>query len=110
MKIDKKLKLTFLITQRSLGNKVTSYLQSKGIENYFSFYGKGSASSAILDYLGIGESEKDIIVYPSSEQDAKLIIGNIKDSEYLKNTIVFTVPVKGISSLNALDIFLKEAN
>lgn len=108
MKLDKKLKITFLITERAIGGKITDYLKSKGIEDYFLFYGKGSASTAILDYLGIGESERDVILYPSSEENAVAIIENIKDSEYLKNTIIFRIPVKGISSISALNHFLKE--
>lgn len=108
MKVKKKLKFTFLITNRELGVKITDYLKSKGIENYFSFYGKGSASTAILDYLGIGESEKDIIIYPSNEEDSKLIMESIKNSEYFKNTIAFRVPIKGVSSMNILNHFLKE--
>ena len=108
MKVKKKLKLTFLITNRGVGTKLTDYLRDKGIEHYFSFYGKGSANKAILDYLGIGETEKDIIVYPSSDEDSSLILDSIKNSEYLKNTIAFNVPVKGISSIDVLSVFLKE--
>ena len=108
MKVKKKLKFTFLITKRDLGMKITEFLKNKGIEHYFSFYGKGSANTALLDYLGIGESEKDIIIYPTSEEEAILIMDSIKNSEYFKNTIAFRVPVKGVSSLNILNYFLKE--
>ena len=108
MKIKKKLKLTFLITNRDLGTKLTDYLKSKGIDMYFSFYGKGSASTALLDYLSIGQNEKDIIIYPGSEEDSKLIMEAIKNSEYYKSTLLFRIPVKGISSLNILNYFLKE--
>ena len=108
MKVNKKLKLAILITNRDLGIKLTNFLRTKGIENYFSFYGKGSASLALLDYLGIGESEKDIIVYPSNEDDSKLIMESIRNSEYLKNTIAFVIPVKGISNVNILKHLLKE--
>ena len=108
MKVNKKLKLAILITNRDLGIKLTNFLRTKGIENYFSFYGKGSASTALLEYLGIGETEKDIIIYPSNEEDANSIMENVKNSEYFKNTIAFIVPVKGISNMNALNHFLKE--
>lgn len=108
MKKQKKLKLMFLITNKELVNKVTDYLKSKGIETYFTFYGKGSASVSVLEYLGIGESEKSIIVYPSSEVESNIIMESIQNSEYLKNTIAFKVPVKGISSINILNYFLKE--
>lgn len=108
MKIEKKLKFTFLITERSLGDKINKYLTSKGFDKYFSFYAKGSATSAILDYLGIGETEKDVIIYPSNENDALKIMNYIKDSDFIKNTIIFRVPIKGISSFKSLEYFLKE--
>ncbi len=108
MKVEKKLKFTFLITDRDEVNKIINYLKEKGIDNYFSFYGKGSASSSLLEYLGIGEVEKDILIYPSNESDACLIMESLKNSDHLKNTIVFRVPVKGISSMKSLNYLLKE--
>ena len=106
----KKLKLTFLITERSQGNKINKFLKERGFDKYFLFYAKGSATSNILDYLGIGETEKEVIVYPSSENDALKIMSYIKESEFLKDTIVFRVPVSGISSLKSLEYFLKEVS
>ncbi len=107
MKVQKKLKFTFLITNKEYGTKIVEYLKNKGIENYISFYGKGSASASILEYLGIGERENDILIYPSNSTDANLILEYIKESEYLKNTIAFIVPVKGISNMNVLNHLLK---
>jgi len=106
MEKKRKLKFTFLITERS--NKISKFLKDKGFDKYFLFYAKGSASSNILDYLGIGETKKEVLVYPSNEEDAILIMDYIKESEFIKNTIVFRVPVKGISSLKSLEYFLKE--
>lgn len=110
MKEKRKLKLNFLITERSLGNKVSKLLKEKGFDKYFLFYAKGSASSNILDYLGIGETEKEVIIYPSNESDALKIMECIKNSEFLKSTILFRVPVSGISSLKSLEYFLKEVS
>jgi len=108
MKLEKKLKLTFIIAEKSIGSKVNKYLESKGYDKYFSFYAKGSASSVILEYLGIGETEKDVIIYPSNEVDAIKIMDYIKESEFIKKTLLFRVPVSGISSLKSLECFLKE--
>lgn len=108
MKVDKKLKLTVLITERDIVNKVTKYLENVGANKYFLMYAMGSASSSILDYLGIGETKKDILIYPCSDEDSLKIMEAIKISEFLKNTIAFRVPIKGISSLDSLKYFLKE--
>jgi hypothetical protein len=37
-----------------------------------------------------------------------LIIKSLRNSEYLKDVIAFRVPIKGVSSMNALNYFLKE--
>ena len=108
MRVDKKLKFTFLIIKREVSNKVVNYLNNLGVVDYFSFYGKGSASVAILDYLGIGESENNIIIYPSNEEDSKKIMNSLKESDLLKDVMAFRVPIKGISNINALNYFLKE--
>jgi len=105
--MEKKLKFTFLITERSLGNKINKYLKEKGFDKYFLFYAKGSASSTVLEYLGIGETEKEVIIYPSNEKDSISIMNLIKGSEYIKDTIVFRVPISGISSFKSLEYFLK---
>lgn len=110
MKVKKKLKFTFLIVNRDASNKVVNYLSDAGFRDCFSFYGKGSASVAILDYLGIGETENNVIVYPSNEEEALLLMESIRNSEYLKDIIAFRVPVKGISSMNALNYFLREGD
>lgn len=108
MKVDKKLKLTVLITERDSVIKVTKYLKNVGADKYFLMYAMGSASSSILDYLGIGETKKDVLIYPCSDEDSSKIMEAIKISEFLKNTIAFRIPIKGISSLDSLKYFLKE--
>ena len=108
MKVNRKLKFTFLITERSLWRKFSKYLESRGFDKYFSFYAKGSASSTILEVLGVGESEKIVVIYPSNEEDSVNLMECIKESEYIKNTIVFRVPVSGISNMRSLEYFLKE--
>ena len=108
MKVKKKLKFTFLIVKRDVSSKVIGYLQDAGFKDCFSFYGQGSASVAILDYLGIGETENNVIIYPSNEEEAGVLMESVRNSEYLKDIIAFRVPVKGISSMNALNYFLRE--
>lgn len=110
MRVNKKLKLTVLITERDMAPKITKYLKNVGVDKYFLIYALGSANSSVLDYLGIGETKKDVIIYPCSEDDSSKIMEAIKISEFLKSTIAFRVPIKGISSLDSLKYFLKEAD
>ena len=109
MQVKKKLKLTFILVKRDIASKVTDFLGELGYKDYFSVYGKGSASLAILDYLGIGETENALLIYPSNEEDSQTIMNQLRISEYLKYIIAFRVPVKGISNMTALKHFLKES-
>ena len=107
MKIEKKLKFNFIIMDRMLESKFIKFLKNHGYVKYFMFYGKGSASSDILDYLGMAESEKVILVYPTNEKDSYKLFEIIENSEYLKHCLAFKCPIKGISSKKSLDYFLK---
>ena len=69
-----------------------------------SFAGTGTAHSQVLDYLGIGESEKVIILSLIPVSDEELIMREIrtKISLYLVGRgISFTVPLTGISEIVA---------
>ena len=108
MEEKKKLKFTFMIVNRNHEKKFLKFINKQGYEEYFLFYGKGSASSAILDYLGIGETENTILVIPSNEKDAYKLLDIVSNSEFLKYVMAFVVPIKGISSKKSLDYLLKE--
>jgi len=106
MKDDRKLKITLILANRGCSKKIVKELRDKGFSTYFSFYGKGSASSSVLEYLGIGETEKDILLYPLGEKGSNMLMESIRQSEYLKELIAFRVPIKGISNIKALNYLL----
>lgn len=106
MKDDRKLKITLILANRNASKKIVKELNNQGFNTYFSFYGKGSANSAILEYLGIGETEKDILLYPLGEKGSIRLMECIRNSEYLKELIAFRVPIKGISNIKALNYLL----
>jgi len=105
---DSKLKFNFLIVNREIEKKLIKFLNRKGYNKYFLFYGKGSANSSILEYLGIGETENTILVFPLNEKNSIMLFEDITNSEFIKHTIAFRIPIKGISSKKSLDYFLKE--
>ena len=68
------------------------------------FAGVGTARSAVLDYLGIGETEKAVVFSLFPESDEELILQQIQEqmSLYLVGKgISFTVPLSGISEIIA---------
>lgn len=68
------------------------------------FAGRGTARSQVLDYLGIGETEKSVVfsLFPESDEDAILREIRTQMSLYLVGRgISFTVPLSSVSEIVA---------
>lgn len=97
-------KLLVSIVNHSDGEQLKTILDECSIALSLSFDGTGTARSAILDYFGIGETEKTIVLSLFPESDEDLIIKEIrtKMSLYLVGRgISFTVPLTGVSEIVA---------
>ena len=67
--------------------------------------GRGTASSDILDYLGIGESDKDIDFTVLSQAKAKRVLKNMDKKMQLYipgNGVAFTIPLCSFAGMTAL--------
>ena len=70
----------------------------------FTFAGTGTAHSAVLDYLGIGQTEKSIMLSLIPETDEALILREIRQKMTLYRVgrgISFTIPLSGVSEIVA---------
>lgn len=70
----------------------------------YTFAGRGTAQSAVLDYLGIGETEKAVVFSLFPESDEEIILREIREkmSLYLVGRgISFTVPLSAVSEIIA---------
>lgn len=70
----------------------------------FSFAGTGTAHSAVLDYLGIGQTEKAVLVSLIPETDEDIVLREIRQKMSLSRVgrgISFTIPLSGISEIVA---------
>lgn len=88
--------------------------RSKSFEQFFSdsktplllwTNGRGTASSDILDYLGIGESDKEIIFTILSKNKARRLLRNMDHKMQLYipgNGIAFTIPLCSFAGATAL--------
>lgn len=57
-----RIKLLAAILDRGQGAKAVELLTSEGLRLLYGVPGKGTASSEMLDYLGLGETEKELIL------------------------------------------------
>ncbi len=93
-------KLLVSIVNSGSGRKVKSILNELSAALSITFTGYGTAYSALLDYLGIGQTEKTIVFSVIPETDEERIMKELRAqmSLYLAGKgITFTVPLAGIS-------------
>lgn len=105
--LPKNLKLFVTIVNRGNGEKITEMLRENEIMFNIIALGKGTAKSEILNYLGLGQTDKDIILSVVSEEKVPIIINNLRGQFNLKepgNGIAFSIPISSVDSAVALEL------
>lgn len=102
--IDGRVKLLIAIVSQEDALEITEICNREGAALNYSFEGFGTARTAILDYLGLGETEKRVVfsLIPESAERAILDGIKIEMSLYLVGKgICFTLPLTAVSSIVA---------
>ena len=97
-------KLLVSIVNRSDEVKLKTILDDVSVALSVAFAGTGTARSAVLNFFGIGETEKTIVLSLFPESDEDLVIKEIrtKMAMYLVGRgISFTIPLTGVSEIVA---------
>lgn len=97
----KSIKLTAAIIDRGAGNRAASIFHTYHQEMLLILRGHGTASSAIMDCLGLDEPEKDLVLGISSQAQAdRLLKALCREMEFYKpgHGIAFTLSLTGISA------------
>lgn len=88
---NKRYKLLTTIVARGKGDKVVAMLNKKEIMFNLIVLGEGTADSDVLDYLGIGEIDKDVVLSIVSEDKLEEVLKELREK------MQFTLPGKGIA-------------
>lgn len=105
-KTPKKIKLLLTIIDRGKGEEITEMFRENHVMYNMILLGKGTAKSEILDYLGLGSTEKDIIISVGDEDNIKDVLYTLRNKYKLYepgNGIAFTIPISSVDSALALD-------
>lgn len=100
-------KLLVSIVNKQDERKLKEILDECSVTLSFLFGGMGTAHSSVLGYLGIGETEKSVLLSVFPETDEERVMRDIREkmSLYLAGRgISFTVPLAGISKTVATGI------
>lgn len=100
-------KILFLITimNRDKGEDVAAFYRENGLTFNLISPGYGAAGLEILDYLGLTETEKDIVISISTEEKVHKVLPLVNNAFNLNDPgtgIAFTIPIAGISGPKAL--------
>ncbi|MBR2639636.1 MAG: hypothetical protein IKL18_04865 [Oscillospiraceae bacterium] len=97
-----RLDLIFTIVSRGRGETVLELLRENKILQNIICHGHGTAPSSILEMLGLGATDKDIVLSFVKAENSKKIIEQIsKKLEFSKpgHGIAFTVPLESVAGI-----------
>ncbi|MBR6555800.1 MAG: hypothetical protein IKT60_00065 [Clostridia bacterium] len=95
-------RILVLITQQKFSEKAAQMLRENGVSLLFSANAEGTAPTEMLDILGFGNTEKNILLATVSRHSAGILLRKLHKELRLgtANTgIAFTLPMSGVSNL-----------
>jgi nitrogen regulatory protein PII len=104
--LPKKIKLLITIVDRGNGEKIAELLRENNVIYNMILLGNGTAKSEILDYLGLGRTEKDIVLSVVNDEDIDNILKNFNEKMNMSepgNGVAFTIPISSVDSSMALE-------
>ncbi len=102
----KGVKLLISIVDRGKGEGVVRLLERHGSLFHTIVLGRGTARKNLLDYLGLGETEKDLVLSGVSEINATEVVTYLTHAMQFDSPgrgIAFTLPISSVSGRRALD-------
>lgn len=102
--------LLIVIANKGKGKKITKIFNEMQTKVQTATIGYGTATKTIYDYLGLGETLKEILftVLPSDKiQEAMDKIDSQLNLEKTNSGIAFTIPIKCIASMKMLNYIVE---
>lgn len=103
----KPVQLLISVVDRGKGQTVVSLFEEQQVSYHLICLGHGTANSDILDYLGLGETEKDVVFSTVPEEKAAALLHLLSDHMNFNHPghgIAFTVPVNSVGGQMTLAI------
>lgn len=104
---DHAVKLLVAVVDRGQGEHAAALLKQGGALYQLICLGRGTANSEILDYLGLGESEKMILLATAGPSEVQQILQSFREQMHFDKPgsgIAFTVPITSVGGMTTLKI------
>lgn len=102
------IKLVMAFVERGQGPVIAKLFADYHIYCNFQSVGQGTASSDLLDVLGFGTSERDILISLGADSNVNRLMYELQENLYEKldtNGIVFDMSLTGLNNLVAATLF-----
>lgn len=104
MATKKGVKLLMSIVERGQGKELTHFYSRNGLTCHFQTVGHGTASSDLLDILGFGSSERDVVISFGENERMQQMISRFQDDEepnVRAKGLIFSMPLTALNTLAA---------
>lgn len=105
----RRILLFVAVVSRGQGEKVATYCAGCGAKIRLVALGRGTASQEILNYLGLGDTEKDIVLCTASRPCAQEMLRGMREKFHMEKPgqgIAFTTPVSSVVGRVSFDLLL----
>lgn len=95
------LRLLCVITNWDHSDNLSALFHNAGVRMHYRCHAEGTANSEILDYLGLGSTDKAVILGLAAKQVAYDLLGDIALEFQLNKAgrgVAFTLPLSGVSN------------
>ena len=107
----KGLKVVITIVDRKKGDEAVALFEEIGCHAHYIFLGNGTASKEILEYLGFGIIEKDVIISIANEElvpEMFQVLEDELDFDRPGKGVACSIPVSSIAGKKALEMILNK--
>lgn len=101
------IKLVVCIVPRGRSERITELCLRARIAFHLTLLGHGTADSSILDYLGLGETEKDVMLLCIKKSAADAFLQQLSDALHLEQPghgIAFSIPLSSVAERSTLQL------
>jgi len=95
------IELIVAIVDRGRGKRVVDVLAKHHIRRHLICLGTGTANSEIMDYLGLGETEKDVMFSLAPKTEITQLFEAVNAEMQMKKPgrgVIFAIPLSGLSA------------
>ena len=106
----KQIELIVVITDRSKADKIKEVYKKEEINFNILCFGKGTASTEMLEFLGLDNIEKAILISVVTNDRKQYVLDKLNEKMHFKDKgsgIAFTIPISAVGGISTMQILTK---